>query len=802
MNKLTEWLTKPFLDENVDLPIEIGDTVKMGKFKNKKVVVKKIDWNEKGDLLINGRPALKFRLMPKTNIFDKEEVTEGVNDPGIFKAVFLAGGPGSGKSYVAGGLFGIPDKVNVSAYGLKLVNQDTELEMLLKKYFGSTDLDNMPDDLFRQITDPSYSAHMGVRVKAKSLSKQRLKLYSQGRLGVIVDGTGHKYKDVKKERQKLIDMGYDTFMVFVNTSLEVAQKRNAERSRKLPSEIVEEYWNEVQGNMTYFQGLFGNANFMLPKQAQKKFNMLVKKGISKFIKKPIKSRQAKKWIEKQKIVKEYIGITAGDGTISGAPDPKKVRKIKKKLDKEREDDQYRTIDEAKQKLKLNIPSDIKKIHKLFKKNGKQLYVVGGAVRDAILGKSPKDYDMATDAKPDEVLAIAKQGGFKTLEIGKSFGVVMVNGHEIATFRKDIGKGRRPDAVDFTDIKGDVKRRDLTINALFYDIDKNTIVDLVGGIKDLKKKQVRTVGLADERFDEDPLRKLRALRFQATIGGKIHPDTLSALKKDPSIKGVSGERIREEFVKSLSKAKSPSKYLKLVDNLKMLQQILPGLNINKKFINSNDYIVQLAYLLKDNKPSKLGNKLNSMRYTVKESTNVLFLVSLQNFKSEEIYMFKKFQEKTNLTIAQIKEYGKLIGNEKDVVKMDVSKDLKGPEIGKAIKTKEKEKFLNEIAVRPIKSFRDLYTALPSDLKKRVMDLKKVKQRKDAHPEGNVLKHTITVVNRAMKLNPGDIDLAVAALFHDIGKDETAGIHPKKGHPTHYGHEHVSAKLVKKYLIFII
>ncbi|SVD77431.1 uncharacterized protein METZ01_LOCUS430285, partial [marine metagenome] len=266
-------------------------------------------------------------------------------------------------------------------------------------------------------------------------------------------------------------------------------------------------------------------------------------------------------------------------------------------------------------------------------------------------------------------------------------------------------------------------------------------------------------------------------------------------------------IREEFVKSIIKAKSPKKYLQLANNLGMLHQILPGLSINKKFINSNDYIVQLAYLLKDNKPSKLGNKLNSMRYTVKESTNVLFLASLQNFKSEEIYMFKKFQEKTNLTIAQIKEYGKLIGNESDVVKMakfklsvggkDVSKDLKGPEIGKAIKTKEKEKFLNEIAVRPIKSFRDLYTALPSDLKKRVMNLKKVKQRKDAHPEGNVLKHTITVVNRAMKLNPGDIDLAIAALFHDIGKDETAGIHPKKGHPTHYGHEHVSAKLVKKY-----
>ena len=404
MDKLTEWLTKPFLDENVDLPIEIGDTVKMGKFKNKKVVVKKIDWNEKGDLLINGRPALKFRLMPKTNIFDKEEVTEewpknwiptglgmrkrqkkvygrlnrsireGVNDPGIFKAVFLAGGPGSGKSYVAGGLFGIPDKVNVSAYGLKLVNQDTELENFLKKYFGTTDLDNMPDDLFRQITDPGYSAHMGVRKHAKALSKQRLKLYSQGRLGVIIDGTGHKFNEVKIERQKLIDLGYDTYMVFVNTSLEVAQMRNKLRDRVLPSELVEKYWNNVQKNMAYFQGLFGGSNFMLvdnnatlnPKQAQKKFNMLVKKGIGKFIKKPIKSRQAKKWIEKQKIVKEFIGITAGDGTIMGAPDPKTV---KKQVDKQNKDLKY-TDTFSLQYLKefVNKPKMKKALKTLIDKN--------------------------------------------------------------------------------------------------------------------------------------------------------------------------------------------------------------------------------------------------------------------------------------------------------------------------------------------------------------------------------------------------------------------------------------------------
>src|SRR6056300_1393536 len=109
-------------------------------------------------------------------------------------------------------------------------------------------------------------------------------------------------------------------------------------------------------------------------------------------------------------------------------------------------------------LKLKIPNDVIKIHKLFKKNGKKLYVVGGAVRDAILGQSPKDYDLATDAKPEEVLKIAKKGGYNTAEVGKQFGVVIVNGDEIATFRKDIGKGRKTEAVDYTDIYGDVKRR--------------------------------------------------------------------------------------------------------------------------------------------------------------------------------------------------------------------------------------------------------------------------------------------------------------------------------------------------------
>ena len=494
------------------------------------------------------------------------------------------------------------------------------------------------------------------------------------------------------------------------------------------------------------------------------------------------------------------------------------------------------------KFRLNIPSDIRKIHKLFKKNRKKLFVVGGAVRDAILGKNPKDFDLATDAKPDEVLAIAKKGGLKTYEVGKQFGVVIVAGHEIATFRKDIGKGRRPSSVDYTDIEGDVKRRDLTINALFYDLDRGEIVDLVGGIADLKKKKIRTVGKPIERFDEDPLRKMRALRFQGALGGKLGKETEKALRQNPSLKGVSKERIRDEFVKSIRKAKSTKKYLQLADSLGFTKQILPGFQVKIPYINENDYILFLAWILRKNDVNSI-RKLNGLAYPNQEIVDIQFLNSLQNFKPENVFLIKKFQEKTKLSKGQILKWGKYIGKDfKKLVRFklsvkgsDVPSDLKGKDIGKAIQKMEKDKFLNEkeeytfgpdwiptslgqrkkmkrihkklnrsireIAVRKKpKKFKDIYNALPSDLKKRVYNLKNYDQRRDAHPEGNVLKHTIAVTNRALKT--GDIDFALSALFHDIGKDKTAKLHPKKGFWTHYGHEHVSAKLVKKYRKWII
>ena len=183
---------------------------------------------------------------------------------------------------------------------------------------------------------------------------------------------------------------------------------------------------------------------------------------------------------------------------------------------------------------------------------------------------------------------------------------------------------------------------------------------------------------------------------------------------------------------------------------------------------------------------------------------MFLISLQNFVPNKIVDYKRIQKKLDLTDSQIIRFGKLIG--KDLRKFvnfklsvggrDVPDGISGRDIGIWITNKEIEKFINEnLKEMGITDFKSLFKKMPSDLQKRVWGLKNFGQRLDKHPEGNVLKHTITVVNRSLKDN--DIDIAIAAMFHDIGKDETASIHPKKGHITHFGHEKVSAKLVSKY-----
>ena len=241
----------------------------------------------------------------------KQLLTEGVFDKGILKAVFMAGGPGSGKSYVAGQIFGIPKKINISVSGLKTVNSDTEFEFLLKKYgfetfgTGKLDIDKWPDEVFDMIAGGDEdSKDMTLRKKAKLMTRDRKNKYMEGRLGMVIDGTGHDLSKIKKEKKDLEAMGYDCYMVFVNTSLNVAKQRNKERARRLPEKILTKSWKDVQKNLGAFQSLFGsnfvivdNSNFLEPEDAQKKFGKITKKYIDKFIKKPIKNVIGKKWIK-------------------------------------------------------------------------------------------------------------------------------------------------------------------------------------------------------------------------------------------------------------------------------------------------------------------------------------------------------------------------------------------------------------------------------------------------------------------------------------------------------------------------
>ena len=217
----------------------------------------------------------------------KDFIDEGVNDPGIFKAIYMAGGPGSGKSYVA---FNVIPKSS----GLKTINSDELFELGMKK----NDLD---PDLRKGYT----SKHTAVRTKAKQMTGKRQSIYMKGRLGLAIDGTGKDFKNIKTSSEMLRSFGYDTYMVFVNTSLEVALERNAQRQRSVPKALVIDSWNRVQNNIGKAQNYFGANNFIVVDNNNAGEDVMVKayKQVQKFLKRPMQNKTAKDWIKQQKELK-------------------------------------------------------------------------------------------------------------------------------------------------------------------------------------------------------------------------------------------------------------------------------------------------------------------------------------------------------------------------------------------------------------------------------------------------------------------------------------------------------------------
>ena len=208
---------------------------------------------------------------------------EGVYDPGIFKAFFLAGGPGSGKSFVTAGAFG--------GTGLKTVNSDAAFERAMKK--GNLSL-KMPDEeeYFRNI----------VRAKAKMTTSTQLDTYIQGRLGLVIDATGRDLNTINNQKRQLDTIGYDSYMIFVNTSLEVALERNKNRPRTIPEYIVKDSWNQVQRNIGTFQRIFSPNRMLIVdnNRSEKELVTLTLTTAARYIRSQLRASPqnltAKQWI--------------------------------------------------------------------------------------------------------------------------------------------------------------------------------------------------------------------------------------------------------------------------------------------------------------------------------------------------------------------------------------------------------------------------------------------------------------------------------------------------------------------------
>tara|TARA_A100001015_G_scaffold164516_1_gene182909 strand:+ start:2022 stop:2717 length:696 start_codon:yes stop_codon:yes gene_type:complete len=222
-----------------------------------------------------------------------EQLTEGVYDPNIFKAFFLAGGPGSGKSYVV--------RRTTGGLGLKIVNSDIAFEKLLKD--ADFDLD------FRTMSPEKSLERDKIRSRAKEVTSKMQRNFVAGRLGLIIDGTGAEYVKIERQARKLKELGYETYMIFVNTSLDTAIERNNQRTRKLPLDIVKTYWNNVQANIGKFQRLFGMSNMIIVDNnsaGENVFNTVFKQ-IVKLTKRKVKNYIAKQWIDNQLRMKRVMG---------------------------------------------------------------------------------------------------------------------------------------------------------------------------------------------------------------------------------------------------------------------------------------------------------------------------------------------------------------------------------------------------------------------------------------------------------------------------------------------------------------
>lgn len=243
-------------------------------------------------------------------------------------------------------------------------------------------------------------------------------------------------------------------------------------------------------------------------------------------------------------------------------------------------------------MNIQIPKEVERILDIIYSNGYDGYIVGGCVRDSIMGRIPNDWDICTSAEPEVMLHIFAH--FKVIPTGLKHGTVTVvinkQHFEVTTYRidKEYVDGRRPSEVEFTNsLKEDLKRRDFTINAMAYN-NKEGLIDYYNGISDIHNKTIRCVGNAFDRFNEDYLRMLRAVRFSAQLEYELDIETLKAIKRlSKNIIGISKERIRDEVNKILL-SQNPSMGIELLETTGLLEHIIPELQKCVKFEQKNPH----------------------------------------------------------------------------------------------------------------------------------------------------------------------------------------------------------------------
>ena len=402
------------------------------------------------------------------------------------------------------------------------------------------------------------------------------------------------------------------------------------------------------------------------------------------------------------------------------------------------------------KADIPIPDEVLQLSDIL---GVELFVVGGVVRDYLFHIlhgftfDPKDIDIATAEHPDTILRLlrepkAKRAGVVPLEIGKSFGVVAAvfpsgNKYEIATFRSEwydpiTGDGRHPDKVEFSTPQADAQRRDLTVNSLFYEIANREIVDYVGtGIDDVKGKIIRTVGNPLDRFGEDKLRVVRLIRFFSRYNscGDINdlevwrPSTLAAIEKFKTLPGISGERIRNEFLSGITQAITPSHFLRTCHHLGLMPAMFPGITPTELSITSRNPHIILAAMFGQEPIKGLCDALNQSKYSADEVRHVKFLRSLDSLSYDRAYEFVRMRGQfCNLVLSEQDQAINKAALDREVedychaVNLDVHLPLKlmefepitratsfpelsGPELGSAIREEVGREFMMFAQIAP-------------------------------------------------------------------------------------------------------